>query len=116
MDKDDIFIFLKTHQDELEDKSSLVKRGLFGAYTKESAVKESDINLYTEFENKKFSHIAVVWNYLAKAFSQIVKFSEIVFHHYIDYSANTIFGICDDVLKEFKSTLFISRKNCNQLL
>ena len=68
MTKKDILDFLTMHQDEMYEKYNLVKIGLFGSYAKENATEESDIDLYAEFENKKFRNIAGVWNYLEEAF------------------------------------------------
>ncbi|WP_286338035.1 nucleotidyltransferase family protein [Hydrogenimonas cancrithermarum] len=46
--------------------------GLFGSYAKGCATEESDIDLYAEFENKKFRNIAGAWNYLEEAFGKKV--------------------------------------------
>jgi len=64
MTKREILHFLKTHQNELKEKYTLVRIGLFGSYAKDSATEESDIDLYAEFEEKKFRNIAGLWNYL----------------------------------------------------
>ena len=72
MTKNDILNFLNTHQDELKEKYSLVKIGLFGSYAKDCADDDSDIDLYVEFENKKFRNIAGAWNYLEEAFGKKV--------------------------------------------
>ncbi len=64
MTKAYILDFLKTHQSELKERYSLVQIGLFGSYAKDAANEESDIDLYAEFENKKFKNIAGLWNYL----------------------------------------------------
>jgi len=78
MTKNDIFNFLKTHQDELKEKFTLVKIGLFGSYAKECATEESDIDLYVEFEKKKFRNIAGAWNYFEEAFGKKV---DLVYPH-----------------------------------
>ena len=72
MTKYDILNFLKTHQDELKEKYSLVTIGLFGSYAKDTACEDSDIDLYAEFEEKKFRNIAGAWNYLEEAFGKKV--------------------------------------------
>lgn len=64
MHKDDIIGFLHEHKDELLEKFSIVRIGLFGSYAKGSATDESDIDLYAEFKEKKFRNIAGAWNYL----------------------------------------------------
>jgi predicted nucleotidyltransferase len=59
-----ILEFLRTHQGELKERFGLVRIGLFGSYAHDRANDNSDIDLYAEFENKKFKNIAGVWNYL----------------------------------------------------
>ncbi len=70
MTKTFILEFLKSHQNELRERYSLVKIGLFGSYAKGSANDESDIDLYAEFEEKKFKNIAGAWNYLEEQFGK----------------------------------------------
>ncbi len=70
MTKTYILDFLKTHKSELKEQYGLVKIGLFGSYAKGNANEESDIDLYAEFENKKFKNIAGVWNYLEEQFGK----------------------------------------------
>jgi predicted nucleotidyltransferase len=67
MTKHEILHFLTAHQDELREKYTLVKIGLFGSYAKDTATKDSDIDLYAEFEEKKFRNIAGVWNFLEQS-------------------------------------------------
>ena len=66
--KNMILAFFVEHKDELREKYSLVKIGLFGSYAKGSATPESDIDIYAEFEDKKFRNIAGAWNYFEEAF------------------------------------------------
>ena len=70
MTKKYILNFLKTHETELREKYSIVKLGLFGSYATGKATVESDIDIYAEFENKKFKNIAGAWNYLEKEFGK----------------------------------------------
>jgi len=70
MTKTTILNFLKTHENELREKYSIVKLGLFGSYATGEATDESDIDLYAEFEDKKFKNIAGAWNYLEKKFGK----------------------------------------------
>jgi hypothetical protein len=63
-----ILSFFAEHKEELREKYSLVKVGLFGSYAKDSATSESDIDIYAEFEDKKFRNIAGAWNYFEEAF------------------------------------------------
>ena len=66
MTKSEIIEFLQANKKELYDKYGLVKIGLFGSYAQGCFTDESDIDLYAEFEEKKFRHIAGAWNYLEK--------------------------------------------------
>lgn len=68
--KELILNFFATHKDELREKYSLVKIGLFGSYAKNTATPESDIDIYVEFEDKKFRNIAGAWNYFEEAFGK----------------------------------------------
>jgi len=78
MTKSEIIYFLKTHQEELKERYSLVKIGLFGSYAKDQATQESDIDLYAEFEEKKFKNIAGAWNYLEAALGKKI---DLVYFH-----------------------------------
>jgi predicted nucleotidyltransferase len=62
--KNEILTLLKNSQDELKNRFSIVKIGLFGSYAKDCADDSSDIDIYAEFENKKFKNIAGAWNFL----------------------------------------------------
>jgi predicted nucleotidyltransferase len=64
MTKKDILHFLNLHKEKLQERYSVVKIGLFGSYAKDSATKESDIDIYVEFGDKKYRNIAGTWNYL----------------------------------------------------
>ena len=64
MTKSEILLFLQTHKEELYEKYGLTKIGLFGSYAQGGYTDESDIDLYAEFKEKKFRHIAGAWNYL----------------------------------------------------
>lgn len=50
--KELILEFFVNHKDELRERYSLVKVGLFGSYAKGVATPESDIDIYAEFEDK----------------------------------------------------------------
>lgn len=63
-----ILDFFANHKDELREKYSLVKVGLFGSYAKGSATPQSGIDIYAEFEDKQFRNIAGAWNYFEEAF------------------------------------------------
>lgn len=70
MTKEYILHFIKTHQDELHEKYGLIKVGLFGSYATGNETEDSDIDLYAEFENKRFKNIASVWNYFEEEFGK----------------------------------------------
>lgn len=54
MTKAYILDFLTTHKSELQTKFGLLKIGLFGSYAKDTASKDSDIDLAIETEKKDF--------------------------------------------------------------
>lgn len=54
MTKEDILSFLKEHKDELNEKYSITKIGLFGSYAKDEANEQSDIDLAISTTKKDF--------------------------------------------------------------
>ena len=54
MTKEDILSFLKEHKDELQQKYSVTKIGLFGSYAKDEANEQSDIDLAISTTKKDF--------------------------------------------------------------
>ena len=72
MNRDDILNFLNENQDELKNRFSIIKIGLFGSYAKNKASSISDIDLYAEFDNKKFKNIAGAWNFLEESLGKKV--------------------------------------------
>ncbi len=54
MNKEYILDFLKTHKQELQDNFALTKIGLFGSYAKNTANKNSDIDIVIESTKKDF--------------------------------------------------------------
>ena len=48
MTKEDILVFLRAHKDELYQKYSVTKLGLFGSYAKGNATKESDVDVVVQ--------------------------------------------------------------------
>ena len=66
MTKEEILLFLQEHKEELHEKYSLIKIGLFGSYAKGCSTDKSDIDIYAEFEEKKFKNIAGTWTFLEK--------------------------------------------------
>jgi len=66
MTKKEILDFLQNHRRELKERYGILRIGLFGSYAKERATPQSDIDLYAEFQERKFRKIAGAWNYLEK--------------------------------------------------
>jgi hypothetical protein len=64
MTKADILHFLSEHKEELHQRYGLTKIGLYGSYANGTSTEMSDIDIYAEFEEKKFKYIAGAWNYL----------------------------------------------------
>ena len=54
MTKEYILEFLKEHKQELQEKFMVKKIGLFGSYAKNSATKDSDIDIGIESSKKDF--------------------------------------------------------------
>jgi len=54
MTKNYILNFLKEHKEELKNNFSLTKIGLFGSYAKNTARKDSDIDIVIESTEKDF--------------------------------------------------------------
>jgi predicted nucleotidyltransferase len=48
MTKEDILVFLRAHKDELYQKYSVTKLGLFGSYAKGEATGESDVDIVVQ--------------------------------------------------------------------
>lgn len=53
-DKTNIINFLSSHKQELEDRFSITKIGLFGSYARDCANKDSDIDIAIESQKKDF--------------------------------------------------------------
>ena len=64
--KEDILCFLREHKEELREKYGLTKIGLFGSYANGCSTDKSDIDVYAEFEERKFKYIAGTWTFLEK--------------------------------------------------
>ena len=58
----------------LKRKYKIKKIGVFGSYAINKASKNSDIDIYVEFEDKTFDNIAGLWNFL-----------ELLFHKKVDF-------------------------------
>ena len=66
MTKTEILHFLREHKEELHERYGLTKIGLYGSYANDTSTEMSDIDIYAEFEEKKFRYIAGAWTYLEK--------------------------------------------------
>jgi predicted nucleotidyltransferase len=56
----------------LKRKYKIKKIGVFGSYAINKASKNSDIDIYVEFEYKTFDNIAGLWNFLEQLFHKKV--------------------------------------------
>ncbi|NPA11327.1 MAG: hypothetical protein GXO62_03705 [Epsilonproteobacteria bacterium] len=65
MSKKEILKFLKTHKIEIYQKFKVKNIGLFGSI-KNLDRKNSDIDIYVEFEEKNFDNLAGLYEYLEK--------------------------------------------------
>ncbi|WP_456479799.1 nucleotidyltransferase family protein [Nautilia sp.] len=64
MTQKEILFFLKSHKNEIYQKFKAKKIGLFGSFAKSENNKNSDIDIYVEFEEKNFENLAGLYNYL----------------------------------------------------
>lgn len=64
--KEQILKLLKEHSEELRERYSVRKVGIFGSYAKGYADESSDIDIYAEFDTPKFHNIAGTWNMLER--------------------------------------------------
>jgi len=65
-DREQILRILKEHSEELKERYSIRKVGIFGSYAKGCADESSDIDIYAEFDTPKFHNIAGAWNTLER--------------------------------------------------
>ncbi|WP_456488599.1 nucleotidyltransferase family protein [Caminibacter pacificus] len=72
MTKREILNFLKSHKNEIYQKFKVRNIGLFGSFAKNENSKNSDIDIYVEFEEKTFDNLAGLYEYLENNFHQRV--------------------------------------------
>jgi len=78
MTKTDILQVLLRQQDYIKKNFEVDKIGLFGSYAKGTATKNSDIDIYVEFNNKTFDNIAGLWNFLENLYQKKI---DLVHYH-----------------------------------
>ncbi len=70
--KEEILAFLKEHKNELYNRFSVTKIGLFGSYAKDEADESSDIDIAISTENKDFFIREDLKDYLQEHFQKPV--------------------------------------------
>jgi predicted nucleotidyltransferase len=70
--KEEILAFLKEHKNELYNRFSVTKIGLFGSYAKDEADESSDIDTAISTENKDFFIREDLKDYLQEHFKKPV--------------------------------------------
>lgn len=70
--KEEILAFLKEHKNELYNRFSVTKIGLFGSYAKDEADESSDIDIAISTENKDFFIREDLKDYLQEHFKKPV--------------------------------------------
>jgi len=64
MTQENILIKLKEQKKFIQETYEVDKIGLFGSYAKNKQTKDSDIDIYVEFNHKTFDNLAGLWNFL----------------------------------------------------
>lgn len=72
MTKTIILNFLNDHKQELKEKYGVKRIGLFGSYAKDTATKDSDIDIVIESEKNDFFIREDLKEYLEKTFQKSV--------------------------------------------
>jgi uncharacterized protein len=70
MTKEHILKYLKNNEEYLEKEYGVKKIALFGSYARGDAVKESDIDLLIEVENKEFKNRYLLKKFLKNEFNK----------------------------------------------
>lgn len=69
MSKEYILAFLKAHKDELYQKYSVTKLGLFGSYAKGNATNESDVDVIVQLAKPNLLTLAALQQELQESFN-----------------------------------------------
>jgi len=64
MTQENILIKLKEQKKFIQETYEVDKIGIFGSYAKNKQTKDSDIDIYVEFNHKTFDNLAGLWNFL----------------------------------------------------
>lgn len=68
MNKEDILAFLYAHKDELYQKYSVTKLGLFGSYAKGDATSESDVDVVVQLAKPNLLTLSALQQELQESF------------------------------------------------
>ncbi len=68
MSKEEILAFLHAHKDELFQKYSVTKLGLFGSYAKGNATKESDVDVVVQLAKPNLLTLCALQQELQESF------------------------------------------------
>jgi len=78
MDKSYILYTLQQLKPILQRKYKIKKIGLFGSYSINKQTKNSDIDIFVEFQEKNFDNIAGLWNFLENKFNKKI---DLIYQH-----------------------------------
>ena len=70
--KEDILSFLRQHREELKEKFSVERIGLFGSVLREAEDASSDVDILVEFEQPTFDHYMDLKFFLEDSFGRPV--------------------------------------------
>jgi predicted nucleotidyltransferase len=68
MSREDILSFLLTHKDELYQKYSVTRIGLFGSYAKGTATPESDVDVIVQLDKPNLLTLSAIRQELQESF------------------------------------------------
>lgn len=79
MNREDILSFFQTHKDELYQKYSVTKIGLFGSYAKGTACSDSDVDVIVQLDKPNLLTLSAIRQELQETFNipvDVVRFRE----------------------------------------
>jgi len=68
MTKEYILDLLRENKEDLQKKYTVNKIGLFGSYATDKATKQSDIDIFVQFNQHTFDNVAGLWNFLEELY------------------------------------------------
>jgi len=71
MNKEYVLAFLQAHKDELYQKYSVTKLGLFGSYAKGNATSESDIDVVVQLAKPNLLTLSALKQELQESFNEL---------------------------------------------